>query len=71
MTATPSLLKDCPPGGLDLVSLDAHLLACERALGAAFPWYCLGERAHSVIGPRLVTTVLSATGLMALLAAFA
>jgi hypothetical protein len=68
MNPPSSLLDTYPCINPDSLSLGAHVRACNRARGRGFALQCVGERVHAVLGPRLVTTVLAATTLLALLA---
>ena len=64
MTAITSTPKSTPA---DSLALGAHIRDCRRVQGHAFGLQCVGEQVHGVLGPRLVTTVLAAATLIALL----
>lgn len=74
MIAVDSPLKRSLPEHQDkefpavFAALGGHVRACERARSGAFTLQCLAEQVHEVLGPRMVTTVMAATALMALLA---
>lgn len=67
MNATPTALYAHSPVDADPLSLGSHVQACRQAAGASFVWRCVGESVHAVLGPRMITTVLAATGLISLL----
>lgn len=67
MNVNALTLNSSPPGSPDLLHLDVHAEACAQALGRSFTWQCWGEGLHAVLGPRVITTLLVATGLIALL----
>jgi hypothetical protein len=53
----------------ETLMLGAHVRACDRARHRSFGLMCAAERAHDLLGPRLITVVLSVTALLAVLSA--